>query len=256
VRIRKFIKNRDIVPLSEVLRWCKAQRRAAPENTPRHATYVLLIEVLEHLSHTRDITQIPAEKLVKLCAKACAHAGWSTKRPRPVPTTPLPSGHRHCPKCLEIKPDVQFLQQATDRQRMVYGWHAKRTVRWVMSPYCKRCRTAAVKRRRRREKTKLLVQNPHMALVVILREKVKTTRRALSTATAATSPAKDFYETKLRALSSAINTVEHLLDTSPDTPLPHASDWTQLLEENHRQALLNVHHQIILQRLPGRSPSL
>jgi hypothetical protein len=256
VRIRHLIKNRDTVPLSEMLRWCKAQRRNAPQRGPRHTAYTLLIDTLEHLSHTRDITQIPTEKLAKLCDKACAHAGWSDKRPRPLPTEPLPPDHRHCPKCREIKPDVQFLQQATDRQREAYGWRTKRSVRWVMSPYCKRCRTNTLKRRRRREKTKLLVQNPHMALVLTLRESVKTTRRALSTATATASHAKDFYETKLLALASAINTVEHLLDTSPDTPLPHASDWTQLLEEDHRQVLLTLHHQLILQRLPGRSPRL
>lgn len=254
MRIRHMIKNRDVVPLFEVLRWCRAQRRNARETHPRHATYTLLIDTLEHLAHTKDIVEISTPKLEKLILKARTLAGWETARPRPIPTAPIPPDHRQCPTCRQVKPDKEFLQQATDRQREVYGWRTKRSVRWVRSPFCKQCRTNSLKRKRRQAKTLELRKNPHYRLMLQLREKRKTTIR--HERDAYNPHARAFYATKSHALTHAIQTVEHLLDTSPTTPLPPASDWTLLLEENHRQTLLTAYQTLILQHLPGRSPSI
>lgn len=254
MKLHSFVMGRDTVPLFEVLRWCKHQRFGATEGTPRHATYTLLIQTLEHLGHAEDLTEIPAHKFERLALKARKLAGWETTRPKQAATQPIPPDHRHCPKCDQIKPDKEFLQRATDRQREVYGWHNKRTVRWVASPYCKRCRTNAIKGKRRKEKTKLLVQSPHFKLIYTLQQTRRSTLRSLSTAT--DPHAQTFYETKLQALHHAIQTLNHLLDTDPSTPIPSASDWTRLLEENHRQTLLDLHNTLILQRLPGRSPTL
>lgn len=254
MRLRHFVKNRDTVPLPETLRWCKAQRRNAQKNPSRHAAYTLLIDTLEHLAHTQDVAEIPTPKLEKLILKARNLAGWDTARPRPVPTVVVPPDHRHCPKCRQIKPDDQFLRQATDKQREVYGWRAKRSVRWVRSPICKQCRTNSLKRSRARAKTMELKRSPHYRLMLQLREKVKTAERCWRDAH--NSHAKEFYATKSQALAHAIKTVEHLLDHHPDKPLPPVSEWTRLIKENHRQILLDLHHQLIMQRLPGRSPTL
>ena len=254
MRLRQLIKNRDNVPLHEALRWCRAQRRNARETHPRHATYTLLIDTLEHLAHTKDITVLPTLKLEKLILKARTLAGWETARPRPIPTAPIPPDHRQCPKCRSVKPDDQFLQQATDKQREVYGWHNKKSTRWVRSPFCKQCRTNSIKRKRRQTKIVQIKQNPHYRLMLQLQEKRKTTIR--HERDAYNPHAREFYATKSHALTHAIAAVEHLLDTSPTTPLPPASDWTLLLEENHRQTLLTAYQTLILQHLPGRSPSI
>jgi len=63
-------------------------------------------------------------------------------------------------------------------------------------------------------------------------------------------------EALVRTLANAIDTLEHLLDTAPDAPIPPVSDWTQLLKEDERQKLSQLHHTLLMQRLPGRSPTL
>lgn len=254
MRLRPLIKNRDVVPLSEMLAWCKRQRRNAPENHPRFAAYTLLIDTLEHLSHAQDVTLLPTPRLEKLAAKARKLAGWEKTKPKQNPPESIPPGHRQCPKCRSVKLVGEFLQRATDKQRRIYGWHNKKSTRWVSNAYCKRCRTARIKRDRRKEKTRLLEQHPHYKLLRKLQQARRSTLRSLSTAT--DQHAQAFYTHRAAALIKVIQTVQHLLDTSPSTPIPTMSDWTQLLEENHRQTLLDLHHTLILQHLPGRSPTL
>lgn len=109
-------------------------------------------------------------------------------------------------------------QQATDKQREVYGWRTKRSVRWVRSPFCKQCRTNSLKRKRRQARTVEIKQNPHYRLMLQLQEKRKTTIR--HERDAYNPHAKEFYAKRAQALTRAIQTVEHLLDTSPTTPYP------------------------------------
>lgn len=254
MKLRSVVKGRDIVPLSEVLAWCKAQRRGASEGTPRHATYTLLIQTLEQLSHTQDITDLPALKLGRLATKARELSGWSAARPRSQPAEPVPDGHRYCPKCEATKPETEFFIRATDRQRAAFNWGTRRAVRWLLNPYCQTCRTRKLQRQRRKTKVKQMESVPHLKLQLWLKQTIYATRKQARAAT--NHHAQTFYETKLQALHHAVNALNHLLDTDPSTPIPSASNWTLLLEEDHRQTLLHLHHQLILQRLPGRSPTL
>ena len=66
----------------------------------------------------------------------------------------------------------------------------------------------------------------------------------------------NFYEAKTQALANAIDVLEHILDTVPDAPIPATSDWIQLLKEDERQKLRQLHHTLLMQRLPGRSPTI
>ncbi len=254
MRLKSVLMGRDIVPLSEMLAWCKAQRRHASKGTPRHATYDLLVQTLEHLRHEQDVEQIPTPKFIRLCEKARTHAGWARTIPKPEPDAPLPPDHRMCPKCKGIQPDREFLMQATDGQRKVYGWHTKRNTRWVTNAYCRRCRTNRIKRDRRNQKYAYLRSHPLTALILTLRESCRLSRRHLRAA--CNLHAVNFYEAKTQALANAIDTLEHLLDTAPDAPIPPVSDWTQLLKKDERQKLSQLHHTLLMQRLPGRSPTL
>lgn len=254
MKLRYVVKGRDIVPLPEVLAWCKAQRRGAAEGTPRHATYTLLVQTLEQLAHAQDVTDIPALKLGRLATKAREISGWSTARPRPQPTEPVPDGYRHCPRCWATKPEKEFLIRATDKQRAAFNWGTRRAIRWLVNPYCQQCRTRNLQRQRRKTKLKELSAVPHLKLQVWLKQTIYATRKQAREAT--NHHAQTFYETKLQALHSAIKALNHLLDTDPSTPIPSASDWTQLLKENQRQVLLDLHNTLILQHLPGRSPTL
>ena len=254
MRLKSVLMGRDIVPLSEMLAWCKAQRRHASKGTPRHATYDLLVQTLEHLRHEQDVEQIPAPKFIRLCEKARTHAGWARTIPKPEPDAPLPPDHRMCPKCKGIQPDREFLMQATDGQRKVYGWHTKRNTRWVTNAYCRRCRTNRIKRDRRNQKYAYLRSHPLTALILTLRESCRLSRRHLRAA--CNLHAVNFYEAKTQALANAIDTLEHMLDTVPDAPIPATSDWIQLLKEDERQKLRQLHHTLLMQRLPGRSPTI
>ena len=254
LRLRHMIKNRDTVPLSEAMTWCKAQRRGAAEGTPRHATYTLLIQTLEHIAHAHDVIDLPALKFRRLAAKARELSGWSAARPRSQPVEPVPDGYRYCPRCEAAKPEKAFLIRATDRQRAAFNWGPRRAVRWLFNPYCQTCRTRKLQRQRRKTKVKQMEAVPHLKMQVWLKQAVYATRKQARAAT--NHHAQTFYETKLQALNRAMNALNHLLDTDPDKPIPSASDWTRLLEENHRQTLMHLHHQLIMQRLPGRSPTL
>lgn len=254
MRLKSVLMGRDIVPLSEMLAWCKAQRRHASKGTPRHATYDLLVQTLEHLRHEQDVEQIPTPKFIRLCEKARTHAGWARTIPKPEPDAPLPPDHRMCPKCKGIQPDREFLMQATDGQRKVYGWHTKRNTRWVTNAYCRRCRTNRIKRDRRNQKYAYLRSHPLTALILTLRESCRLSRRHLRAA--CNLHAVNFYEAKTQALANAIDTLEHMLDTAPDAPIPPVSDWIQLLKEDERQKLSQLHHTLLMQRLPGRSPTI
>ena len=254
MRLRSILMGRDIVPLSEMLAWCKAQRLHATEGTPRHTTYHLLVQTLEHLRHTKDVDVLPTPKFIRLCEKARTHAGWSKIRPKLTPTIEMPPDHRMCPKCKRIQPDREFLMQATDGQRKVYGWHTKRTIRWVTNAYCKRCRSNRIKRDRRNEKENYLRTHPITALILTLKQSCRVSRRHLRAAS--NLHAVNFYEAKTQALANAIDVLEHILDTVPDAPIPATSDWIQLLKEDERQKLRQLHHTLLMQRLPGRSPTI
>lgn len=249
MRIKKLTKCRDIVPLSEVLAWCKRQRRHAPEGTPRHATYVLLIETLEHLRHERDVEDIPTTRLEKLTARARTICGWVTPRlsTTPPPGTHVPADHKFCPKCRCVKPTDAFLRRVTDRQRQVFGWNNKRSIRWMLNPYCQQCRTNNIRRRHRRAMRVHLCSTPITALRVYLLRRLRFQPHPLPSHPAAIN----FYAERRRALELAIAALDHLT-TDP----PPRADWHSLLEDTDRRRLIDAYHLLLMQRLPGRSPRI
>lgn len=252
MRIKLLLMGRETIPIHELIAWCKAQRRHATEGTPRYATYTLLIETLEHLSHVRDVMGVPAEKFERLCAKARATCGWVQHRvPPPDPDLPVPPDHRQCLRCRQVKPNTQFQRRATDKERAAYGWNNKVSVRWVTNAYCKQCRTNRIKRERRRAKTALLKTEAHTSLQLKLADKIAHTKQKLRTGTSV----PDFYRLRLACLKTARGALETHINTG--TPCDEALvDWTLLLPSQDRAQLFDAYQEVLEQHLPGRTPTI
>ena len=256
MRLRSLLMGRDSVPVSELLAWFKAQRRHAAEGTPRHSAYALLIQTIEHLAHTRDLSTIPAHKLEKLCARARVECGWEQHRPPPLDANlPLPPDHKQCTRCRLVKHAKEFRRRATDRERAHYGWSNKVSVRWVASAYCGQCRTARIKRERKKARAAALNTHPLYALSRRLANALKSTKHRLKAARTGTA-VPDFYRERARCLNLAIGVVDEHINTGVSLPEKTRSDWTLLLPEEDRKRLFDLYGEVLSQHLPGRTPAI
>ena len=254
MRLRSLLMGRDNVPVSELLAWFKAQRLHAKEGTPRHSTYALLIQTVDHLAHTRDLSTIPAHKLEKLCARARVECGWEPHRPLP-PDADLyiPPDHKQCTRCRVVKPTKEFQRRATDKERAHYGWSNRVSVRWVSGVYCKSCRTARIKRERKKARAAALNTHPLYALRARLTNAMNSTKHRLKAARTGTA-VPDFYRERVRCLALALAEVEARVDGGSNEPPPE--DWTQLLSPQDRTQLFAAYQEVLSQHLPGRTPAI
>jgi len=255
MRLRSLLMGRDNVPVSELLAWFKTQLRQAAKGTPRHGAYALLIQTVDHLAHTRDLSVLPAHKIERLCARARVECGWEQHRPPSLDANlPIPPDHRQCTRCRLIKPTKAFRRRATDRERAAFGWNNRVSVRWIASAYCQQCRTNRIRRERKKSREAALKTNPLYALRSRLANGMRNTQHKLRTARTGTA-VPDFYRERVRCLKLAIQSLDDRINQGETLDLDNF-DWTQLLPPQDRAQLFDAYQEVLSQHLPGRTPTI